>query len=125
MKVVIDPGYSAFKFALVVQGNLQTWKEPTVVSLVPSFSAELSGVEPDDSCSVVWDGKKYLVGSDAVSGLRIFQEDDFEFLYKQVLPLFLLKLKKRLNSQKKFHILALTIHKNHSLLRLRRAIVLY
>jgi len=110
VKLCLDPGYSAFKFALVVQGNLQTWKEPTVVSLVPSFQSAMDGVEPDDSAVVEYQGKKYLVGSDAVSGLRIFQEDDFEFLYKQALPLFLLKLKKWLNPlQEKLHVLALTV----------------
>jgi len=109
-KICIDPGYSSFKFAYISQGNLSVWKEPTVISLVPAFQSVLDGVEPNDSCVVEKDDKKYLVGNDATSsGLRVFQMDSFEFLYKQVLPLFLLKLKKRLNSQKKFHILALTI----------------
>jgi hypothetical protein len=97
VKLCLDPGYSAFKFAIASQGNFSVWREPTVISLVPDFQGAMDGVEPDDSCNIEWQGKKYLVGNDATSGLRIFQEDSFEFLYKQALPLFLLKLKKKLN----------------------------
>jgi len=108
-KVCIDPGYSNFKFALASQGNLQIWKEPTVLSLASDFGA-MDGVEPDDSCSVVWDGKKYFVGNDATSsGLRIFQEDSFEFLYKQALPLFLKKLQKQLKPDEKLVSVALCV----------------
>lgn len=109
VKAVIDPGYSAFKFALAAQGNLLTWKEPTLVSLVPDFQSAMDGVEPDDSCLVEHQGKKYLVGSDADAGLRVFQEDSFEFLYKRVLTLFLKKLLKRLKPDEKLNTLALTV----------------
>ena len=90
-QLIIDPGYSAVKWAWVKGGEVHgPFREPTAVAEVPGWSLVVDG--PGGECGIGWRGNRYLVGDEAlISGLPLPTLAD-GFLYETALPLFLKKL---------------------------------
>ncbi len=89
--LIIDPGYSSFKWARVEDGKVKgPYREPTAVAEVPDWSLAVDG--PGEAGGIEMNGKRYLVGEEAlISGLPLPTLAD-GFLYGTALPLFLKKL---------------------------------
>jgi len=103
LKVIVEPGYSSFKFGVIYPyeidpriGNSMFWRDPTSIYHLPDLlyfdALERGKIALDASYIVIKDGERYIVGEDLDIGERVFRYDYFEFLYEQALPLFLLKL---------------------------------
>ncbi len=85
--LIIDPGYSSFKWAVVQNGRIrEIRREPTVISEIPEWLPRIDfGVSEGDNPE--WKGKRYSVGLPALGGLKV--PVDRQTLFELALPLFL------------------------------------
>ena len=94
-QLIVDPGYSAFKWAEVRDGQLvEVGREPTVVSEVPDWLPSVDfGVNGGGAEGIEWREKRYLVGPPGMGGLRIPITE--ETLFDLAIPLYLKRFKAR------------------------------
>ncbi|MDQ7032239.1 MAG: hypothetical protein Q9M37_05930 [Desulfonauticus sp.] len=91
-KIIIDPGYSSVKFAVLNGKKAKVKRERTVLAQLPSWgvSFDTLGVGNNGKEGMEWQGKRWLVGPPALNGLQL-QVGKKELFYI-VLPLYLQKL---------------------------------